>query len=468
MERVSSIRKKIAGNFILIILSIVILLNILLIIYVKKYYYDNMQGVLSNQLQTSINFYNKYFSDHTLLELIYENVDAFWEQNSAQIQILDANGNLLMDSIGTSSYSIVNTPDIEKAKNGEEGRWVGYVDYSTEKVMVISKPVINNGKLVGIIRCISSLTGIDETIKAIIIFFIIVSIIVISIGIFVSLLLANSIIKPIEKLTSIAESMAEGNLSVLCEVNKNDEIGKLSKTFNYMANEIRKREELKNDFISSISHELRTPLTSIKGWVITLKDDYTDKETLDIGFNIIENETERLSSMVEELLDFSRLINGGIDLNIADVNLREFIEYIKLYMEPRANRDGVNYTVNIINELGVISIDKNRLKQVLINILDNSFKFTERGGSVHFQICKKNNTIEFLIKDTGCGIPIDDLPKVKEKFYKGKNSKSQNGIGLSICDEIIKLHKGELKIESEKGKGTSVTVIIPINLMGEI
>ena len=221
------------------------------------------------------------------------------------------------------------------------------------------------------------------------------------------------------------------------------------------------KKQIKNDFISQVSHELRTPLTAIKGWTITLNSEETDKETLELGFQIIEKETDRLSLMVEELLDFSRLINENVSLDLREVNIEEFINHIESFMSPRAHKEGIE--LKFINEAnGYMLVDSNRLKQVFINLLDNAFKFTGGGGQVIFNTSNFNEKIKFVIEDNGCGISEEDLPRVKEKFFKGKNSNSKNGIGLSICDEIIKLHTGEFNIYSKLGIGTKVEVIIPI------
>ena len=247
----------------------------------------------------------------------------------------------------------------------------------------------------------------------------------------------------------------------------NIEIAQLSKTLNYMGCEVEKREKLKNEFISSISHELRTPLTSIKGWAVTLKYDCSDMETVALGLDIIEKESDRLTDMVEELLDFSKLINGVITLNVKENDVKSFIEYIANYMRPRADREKKRFIINIDKNVGKVYFDENRIKQVLSNIIDNAFKFTGEHGEIILSVKRENGNLVFIVKDNGSGISIKDLPRVKDKFYKGKNSKSRNGIGLSICDEIVNLHNGSLEIESKENEGTEVVIKIPLN-QGEI
>lgn len=459
--KVKSIRSKLIKDFFIVIFSTIVILDLFLMVFVRKYYYDNTEQLLKSQIEVSASFYNKHFSADTLIDNIYDNVDAFWNQSNAQVEILDNEGNLIMDSIGIRDSEILKTPDIEKALKGESARWIGNVSYYENKIMIVSEPLISQGEILGIIRFITSLEDVDITINTILIFFFSISIVVLGIGIIISIVIANSIINPIKSLTKVAEKMASGNLKIRSKIEDNDEVGKLAGTLNFMADELEKREQLKNEFISSVSHELRTPLTAIKGWAITLNDDTTDTETLKIGFEIIENETDRLSVMVEELLGFSRLLNGEITLRKSELDLDMFVSYIEAYMGPRAIREGLTFKVKVLNELGTVYIDSDRFKQVLINILDNSFKFTEELGEVTLIVSKVENRISFTIEDTGCGINGEDLPKVKEKFFKGKNSKSQNGIGLSICDEIIRLHKGSFNIKSQIGIGTVVEIIIP-------
>jgi signal transduction histidine kinase len=228
-----------------------------------------------------------------------------------------------------------------------------------------------------------------------------------------------------------------------------------------MAQEILRREQLKNDFISSVSHELRTPLTSIKGWAVTLKNGFEDRHILLDGLEIIEKESDRLTLMVEELLDFSQFTAGKITLEKKPVDLPAVLEHIRKQLNPRAEREQLEFEVLYQSGLPLLVTDENRLKQVFINLLDNAFKFTPPGGKVSLSVCYEEDTFRFRVRDTGCGIAEEELPQVKEKFFKGKSSKSRNGIGLSICEEIIQLMHGWMDITSRPNQGTEVLVSLP-------
>lgn len=458
-----SIKSRLVKSFMFVIIITVLILEVILINGIKSYYYKNVEDILSNQMEFSTNFYSRYFSSASLEDVIINDIDLFWQQTTAQVQILSLEGELLMDSLGVAHEKEVAYPDVAEALAEGKGTWIGVVDYDKHPVMAVSMPLFYQGKPIGIIRFISSLKETNLIINQINKFLLWMGVAVVMISGLVSLILADSIVKPLREVTKVAEKMADGQFKVRSELGLNDEIGRLSNTLNYMAEEILRKEQIKNDFISSVSHELRTPLTSIKGWAITLKsDDTKDREILMIGLDIIEKESDRLTRMVEELLDFSRFTSGRIGLEKEAFDIKSTIRLISRQLLPKAKINKINFVVDIDENLEFIVADENRIKQVLINILDNAFKFTGEDGTVTLTALREDSQIVLEILDNGVGIPEYDLPNVKEKFYKGKNSKSHSGIGLSICDEIIHLHGGIFEIESEEGIGTKVTVKLPL------
>ncbi|MGL4991071.1 MAG: sensor histidine kinase [Sarcina sp.] len=455
-----SIKSRLVRSFVLVVSATILIVSVMFLMFITRYYYQGTEDILKSQVKVAADFYDKYLSQNSLEYNVYEDKDIFWQQTDAQVQIYNNKGVLIMDSLGVNTH--VNEPsDVKKALSGGIGELVGHVDYSEQKVMAISYPLESDGKIVGVVRYITSLEDINRFILKFAGVFIIIGLAVLVIGIGISYLLANSIVNPLKTLTKTSEEFAKGNLNAKNKIETDDEIGKLAYTLNFMADEIKKREALKNDFISSISHELRTPLTSIKGWAIILNNEDTDKVMLEQGFHIIEKEADRLSNMVEELLDFSKFVSGRIQLKKEEIEINDFVQYIKMYMEPRATRENKKLIIDKESHDIIVDGDRDRLKQVFINIVDNAFKFTDEGGTITIRVKDMKKNVVMIIEDNGCGISEEELPKVKEKFFKGKNSKSQNGIGLSICDEIIKLHKGTFIIESELGVGTKISVSIP-------
>jgi signal transduction histidine kinase len=447
----------------LVILITVLILETVLLTGIKDYYYKNIEDILSNQIDFSTDFYSRYFDTFDLEDILIDDIDIFWRYTNAQVQILSLDGEVLMDSLGVVYSENIKTNDVINALNIGKGVWIGNVDYDSYPVMSVSKVLVNKGEQIGIIRFITSLELTNIIIRRISFLFFLMGIMVIFISVIVSLFLANSIVKPLREVTKVAEKMADGQFKVRSQVKIDDEIKKLSDTLNYMAEEIIKKEQIKNDFISSISHELRTPLTAIKGWAITLKDDeFRDDELLMDGLEIIETESDRLSQMVEDLLDFSRFISGRIILQKEEFDIIKTMDMLGKQWTPRAKTNNINFVVELNAEPIHIIGDENRIKQVLINLLDNSFKFTNENGIVRLSAVKEVNQLIIEVEDNGIGIPEEDLPNIVEKFYKGKHSKSHSGIGLSICDEIVKLHDGKITIDSEVDKGTRIKVFLPI------
>ncbi|MBU3187999.1 HAMP domain-containing histidine kinase [Clostridium bowmanii] len=459
----NSLRTKLAGSYLLVILITVIIVEGFLIAGTKKYYYKNVESNLSNQLMLSTSFYNTYLASANVKENVANNVDVFYEKINAEVQIIDLDGFVIMDSLGVMPEKKLESNDFIEASAGKVGSIIDRQKYENEGVMTVAYPLIYNGKINGVLRFITSLKKIDDDIYQLSRFFLITGGMVIIISGIVSIFISSIITSPIKKIMSGAEKMASGNFIEKIKVNSDDELGQLAKTLNYMTEEILKSERMKDEFIASVSHELRTPLTSIKGWSIVLNSsELEDVEELKEGLEIIEQESDRLTFLVEDLLDFSKLSSGKVSIKKDFVDLKDILNNIKTQTLPRALKENIHLNLVIDENLPKIFADRNRLKQVFINVLDNSFKFTPDGGNVSIRVNLEGENIVIQIIDTGCGIPKDELPRVKEKFFKGKNANSKNGIGLSICDEIIKLHEGELQINSVLGKGTEVCIIIPV------
>ena len=177
---------------------------------------------------------------------------------------------------------------------------------------------------------------------------------------------------------------------------------------------------------------------------------------------VISSETARLEQMVEELLDFSRIQSGRLSLQKANTDILAELEDALLIYGEKARREGITISYAEPEFICVVYGDKNRLRQVFINIIDNAIKYTDAGGSIEIRAEMTDSTISITVSDTGCGIAQSDLPKVKAKFYKANSTRRGSGIGLAVADEIVAMHGGSLDIESEQGVGTAVTITLPL------
>ena len=465
----NKIGKRLVKSFLIIILITISIIDIFLFFAFSFYYYNNISKELVSRMELSLEIYKRDYSDKSLEDLIYEDNDILFSNTNAEVQILDKEGNLLLDSIGRLASNPIRTSDVLAAEKGEIKSWRGEDSQTGESIMSVSGPIKNNsGETMGYLRFISSLEEANSAILKAVISLLIFTLFVALVTTMFSLLIAKSIVRPILELTEVANTMLKGNYEEKAKVFEDDEIGELAKTLNAMSDEIINKDRIKNDFISSISHELRTPLTSIKGWAVVLKDAKEDeKDLIEDGLNIIENEADRLAKMVEELLDFSRYISGRITLDKEVFDITQTCLDISKQMKPRAKSNNIELITEVPQESILINADENRIKQLLINLLDNAIKFTSVKGWVKFQMLEEDNFVQIMVSDNGMGMTKEELIHVKEKFYKGKHSKSHSGIGLSISDEITKLHNGNLEIFSEENIGTTVKVSLPIELNKE-
>nr|WP_242069370.1 ATP-binding protein [Paenibacillus dendritiformis] len=446
-----------------VILITVSILEVFLIASVDYYYHSSVRRILINQAEISAAFFQQYFSGQDVSQQSERLLRGFSQNTAAQVQIIDASGRLLQDNVNVQAAgSRIDYPDVRQARDGAMGIWRGTSASTGESLLAVSYPLAAAGKTVGVVRYVASLTGTIATIRWIAALCIAAGLLVVAIVAVVSLFLSRTITGSIQELKLAADQMAEGDLSARAEKRYKDELGALADTLNTMASRLQRNDQLKNEFISSVSHEIRTPLTSIKGWTVTLKAAGSDsKALLEEGLDVIESESDRLTELVDELLDFSKLANGKITLSRAPVHIPELLRHVGTQLAPRAARLGLELDVKAGDDLPVVYADANRLKQVLLNLLDNALKFTLPGGTITMRADTHKEYIVLTVEDTGAGIPEEDIGNVLQKFYKGDNSGAGSGLGLSICHEIVKLHGGYLKIESEPGRGTKIQAFLP-------
>lgn len=444
-----------------VVAVILIVLNIASYFLLQNYYYGAARQYIETEANIVSGVLERFYDDTTTdyAEEIRTSVEEFEKKNHAELMAISPSGDIFLSSSGFSPEQNYDMPDYELALTSEEGSGyhVGYTG-GYEKYMaftVIHKPSGNA------IRISTSLAKVDDRVVATSLNIGLISIAVLLLLLMLGLYFVRSIVRPIRQVAGTAKKLATGDFSVRIDIGRDDEIGELCSVFNYMADELQNTENIKNEFISSVSHELRTPLTAIKGWSETLLE-IDDKETRKKGMKIISKETERLSGMVEELLDFSRIQSGRLSLQMANADvIAELSDAVIMYGE-RAKNESITLEYEETEDIALVFGDKNRLRQVFINIIDNAIKYGKSGGFVKIGYTVENGKIVISIKDNGLGISETDLPKVKEKFYKANNTVRGSGIGLAVVDEIIKLHSGTLDISSKLGEGTEVKITLPL------
>ena len=278
----------------------------------------------------------------------------------------------------------------------------------------------------------------------------------------VNLLFIRSLTGRIRTLTEAAGRIAEGSYGTQVGKQHDDEIGTLTDTVNELSARLAGAEKLQSEFISSVSHELRTPLTAITGWSETLLYDEAIQGDSRRGVQIISGEANRLTKMVVELLEFTRMQDGRFTLNVDELDIAAELEDIVFTYGSLLAQDGVELRFTAPEEeIPGIPGDAERLKQVFLNIIDNAAKYGREGKTVDVALSAQAEDVVITVRDHGPGIPEDELPFVKQKFYKGSGRERGSGIGLAVCDEIIARHKGSLTVENAPDGGVLVTVRLP-------
>lgn len=462
---VKKITKRWLFNNLGVILVILIALEIGFAFGIRAFYYNNVQAAIMTQANIVVSQLNAYAEDSSAVfsEQVRSLVENFQERDRMELMTVDIDKKVTFTSSGFEPGSNVQMPDFDDAMKAADGigRFTGVIN--GEKIMAITRasPVVD--QQIAAVRFAVSLDLVDQQIILFILILTLVCVAIIFFVIFSGSYFINSIVNPVGEVGVTARKIAHGDFNARLAKRNDDEIGELCDTINYMAEELSTNERMKNDFISSVSHELRTPLTAIKGWAETIADmgGEVDPEVLSKGMRVITGETERLAGMVEELLDFSRIQSGRMKLVKDKMDVIAELSEAVLMFEERAKHEEKRLVYEEPNLVAPIEGDRNRLRQVFVNIIDNALKYSDRGDTVAIRANLKDGNIRISVADTGCGIREQDLPKVKEKFFKANSTRRGSGIGLAVADEIIAMHGGSLEITSKENVGTRVTILLP-------
>lgn len=468
----TGLRSSIAGRWMFNTLSVVgillVIANVCIYYFTRQYYYGSAENYVVSEANATATVLSRLYEDMAVnySSEVRELIEGFDKKEQMEMMSINKNGEVTLSSSGFSPDESYNMPDYDMAMKSEDGVGIFHGYENGENIIAVTVTIAQPSSSYNALRYVTSMKQIDSQLSTIMLAAVIISAAMILMVISSGMYFVKSICVPLMQISVTAKKLAKGDFSERIAIRNNDEIGELSRVFNDMADELENSEAIKNDFISSVSHELRTPLTAIKGWSETLQAGY-DEDTYRKGMTVITHETGRLEGMVEELLDFSRIQNGRFSLQMANIDIIAELDDALLIYTDKARKENKTIHYTEPEFLCVVYGDKNRLRQVFINVIDNAIKYSDPGGSVDISVEKGADTLTITVADTGIGIAASDLPKVKAKFYKADNTRRGSGIGLAVADEIISMHGGTLDIDSVLGKGTTVTITLPLKQMNE-
>ncbi|MBQ1829548.1 MAG: HAMP domain-containing histidine kinase [Ruminococcus sp.] len=463
-------------NTLSVIFTIIVLIVVSLIFVVTYVFQNSVEQSLNSACNELSLVFPGYTADSAseFTALACDYVENFDQKERMGVMAINSSGRIVLTSTGFSPSESEEMKDFGDAKKSPDGYayWSGRLA-SGEPAMSETRIIsTESGVVVGAVRYIVSMEPINSRILIVDAIIVALGIVMLAMVIFSGLLFIRSIVKPIRRLSEAAAQIAQGDFSASEKIEHkyDDEIGDLCDAVSDMAKDLQTTEQMKNDFISRVSHELRTPLTAIKGWAETMQlseRGTLDRRTFDRGMGVIIKESSRLTGIVEELLDFGRIQSGRMVLINEKIDIiAEFDETVYM-LKDRAAEEGIHLLYDEDDTVYYPPVygDRNRLRQVFLNVLDNALKYTPKGGVVAAQVIYTKDdpeVIKIVVTDSGCGISAEDLPRVKEKFYKANQKVGGSGIGLAVADEIMNLHHGSLNIESGEGVGTTVTLTLPV------
>ena len=471
MKKITGIRKRWMVNSISVVLFIVLLAVAAFSAAMGSYYYSTLSESLKQKAENAISSFDYYRTEAEY----YDNARAVvaGEPNSDKLEVeyLDADGQIRFSSSDLTAFRSPGTPDIAEAISMKRTKvWIGADPSTGEHIMAASSPLMIDGEVVGVMRYVTSLNKVDKQIIIIVAIALGIGLGILGMVYFSNLYFIRSIVDPVAGITETAKRIAAGSYGVQIEKRYDDEIGALTDTINDMSLKINQSEKMKNEFISSVSHELRTPLTAINGWAETIMNgEVRDAGDVKKGMGIIVSEARRLTNMVEELLEFSRIQDGRFTLSVEPMDIKAELEDAVYTYREFLRREGIELNhFDCDEEFPPIAGDPERLRQVFCNLLDNAAKHGGSGKRIDTAIARDEDQVVITIRDYGPGIPAEELPHVKYKFYKGSSKARGSGIGLAVCDEIITRHEGTLDIDNAEGGGCIVTIHLPIRAQAAI
>lgn len=467
MAKVKGIRKRWMLNSISAVLLIVLFAVAAFSAAITSYFYSTMSIGLNSRITSALPYFSSVKSRSEYYQSASNYVQNFTEKNRLELQIINPSGSIYESTNDLTIFgSYPNTPDVTGAiEERKQSSWSGTAPVTGERIMSVSAPIVSrNGTLIGVIRMVTSLSRADIQVVKIVAAALAVGATIVLLVYFSNLYFVRSIVEPVTAVTDTAKRIAAGSYGIQMEKKYDDEVGDLIDAVNDMSMKIKQSEKMKSEFISSVSHELRTPLTAINGWAETIMNgEVRDASDVKKGMGIIVSEARRLTNMVEELLEFSRIEDGRFTLSVEPMDIKAELEDAVYTYTEFFRREGITLThTDCEEEFPPIPGDPERMRQVFCNLLDNAAKHGGSGKRIDTAIRREGDAAVITIRDYGPGIPEEELPHVKYKFYKGSSKARGSGIGLAVCEEIVTRHNGRLDIGNAEGGGCIVTIRLPI------
>lgn len=431
--------------------------------------YREASLIASSYAADYYNDYVAYYYQHDItIEELHELLASLDTYLSSEIWIMDTNGHLLINSAKPIDLeNVITIEDFDIMDFGNKYYTSGtFYDYFPEEHLTVVSPITTDYKVHGYVLIHEPLAFINKQQTQLLNITYFTILILFGCGIFLLLLFILEVYLPIRRLTKGADAFAEGNFSHKIEVSKNDELGYIAASLNYMANELNTLEDDQRKFISNVSHDFRSPLTSIKGYIEAMLDGTIPPEMQEKYLNIIVFETDRLTKLTQRLLELNKYGTHGTMLDVSDFDINQLIKMTCLTFEGICKKKSISFHLILTGKSLFVTADMSKIQQVVYNLIDNAIKFSHNDSEITIETTEKNEKVFVSVKDTGIGISKENQNKIFERFYKTDTSRGKDkkgsGLGLSIVKEIIQAHDENINVISTEGVGTEFIFTLPL------
>lgn len=456
---------KLVTTYLSLFMAIVLLVSFFISSVFYKQFTNQIQEELVNACVKTNVLMQRYYNNEITKEELTAWINAMAYISNLKIYILNPDASVLhkVSESEEMSMNIQIKQDILKIMEGETVSRMNAVSLNQESNLVyVGIPLTYNDTVSGVIMAFSPITEMEVLISEVLKIIGIILVIVILIETIAILRVSVKISEPITEISKYARRIGKGEEVPDVEIASNDEIGMLAASFNEMKREIAVSEQMRKEIVANVSHELRTPLTSIIGFIKGILDGVIPVEDHEKYLSIVYNEANRLKELTKDIVDVAKLESGSISLHKEKFNLNELTKEVYTEMEELVKEKNLEFILEELKSDISIYADKARIRQVLINIINNSIKFTEK-GYIKLVLNEENDKACISIEDTGSGIKEDKIAYLFDKFYTANdygNATNGAGLGLNIVKNIVDLHGGSIEVLSTVGKGTRVNIKI--------
>lgn len=407
------------------------------------------------------------YNNETSLEAVKAQLDALDTYLNATIWIINPSGRMILDS--SAPVDVENEIVVENfdptVTAGSYYTVGDFFDSFDETMLSVFAPITSDFKVKGYVVIHTSMSSIQEETDSLLNISYIMLVILFLLSLIILIFFTEIVYIPLRKITEATEQYASGNMHYEFTVESEDEMGYLAATLSYMASEIARSEDDQKKFVANVSHDFRSPLTSIRGYLEAMIDGTIPPEMHEKYLTIVLNETERLTKLTNSLLTLNNLNTKGMMLNKTDFDINTTIRNVAASFEGTCRQKMIAIELVLTGDEMYVEADMDKIQQVLYNLLDNAIKFSHHNSVIKIETTEKHNKIFVSVKDSGIGIPKDDLKLIWDRFYKSDLSRGKDkkgtGLGLSITKEIIRSHGEHINVISTEGVGTEFIFSLP-------